>query len=58
MKTAIEAKIVKKFRDETGAGMMNCKKALLDKNGDYDRAIESLKLKWMATTDKKSKPKY
>lgn len=54
MKTEIDAKIVKKLRDETGAGMMNCKKALLDNDGDYEKAIESLKLKGMATADKKA----
>lgn len=54
MKTEIDAKIVKKLRDETGAGMMNCKKALLDNDGDYEKAIESLRLKGMATADKKA----
>ena len=54
MKTEIDAKIVKKLRDETGAGMMNCKKALLDNDGNYDKAIESLRLKGMATADKKA----
>jgi elongation factor Ts len=54
MKTEIDAKTVKKLRDETGAGMMNCKKALLDNAGDYDKAIESLRLKGMATADKKA----
>jgi len=54
MKTEIDAKTVKKLRDETGAGMMNCKKALLDNDGDYEKAIESLKLKGMATADKKA----
>lgn len=54
MKTEIDAKIVKKLRDETGAGMMNCKKALLENDGDYDKAVESLKLKGMATADKKA----
>jgi elongation factor Ts len=54
MKTEIDAKTVKKLRDETGAGMMNCKKALADNNGDYEKAIESLKLKGMATADKKA----
>jgi len=58
MKTEIDAKTVKKLRDETGAGMMNCKKALLDNAGDYEKAIESLRLKGMATADKKSKSKY
>ena len=54
MKTEIDAKTVKKLRDDTGAGMMNCKKALADNNGDYEKAIESLRLKGMATADKKS----
>jgi len=54
MKTAIDAQIVKKLRDETGAGMMNCKKALADNDGDYAKAVESLKLKGMATADKKA----
>jgi elongation factor Ts len=54
MKTEIDAKVVKKLRDATGAGMMNCKKALLDNGGDYEKAIESLRLKGMATADKKA----
>lgn len=54
MKTEIDAKIVKKLRDETGAGMMNCKQALLENEGDYEKAIEFLKLKGMATADKKA----
>lgn len=54
MKTEIDAKTVKKLRDETGAGMMNCKQALIENDGDYGKAIESLKLKGMATADKKA----
>ena len=54
MKTEIDAKTVKKLRDETGAGMMNCKKALEENDGDYEKAIESLRLKGMATADKKA----
>ena len=54
MKTAIDAQTVKKLREETGAGMMNCKKALEENNGDYEKAVESLKLKGMATADKKA----
>jgi elongation factor Ts len=54
MKTEISAQTVKKLREETGAGMMNCKKALEDNNGDYEKAVEALKLKGMATADKKS----
>ena len=54
MTIEINAKIVKKLRDKTGAGMMNCKKALIENNGDFEKAIESLKLKGMAIADKKS----
>lgn len=54
MKTEIDAQTVKKLRDETGAGMMDCKKALIENDGDYEKAIESLKLKGMATADKKA----
>jgi elongation factor Ts len=54
MKTEIDAQTVKKLRDETGAEMMNCKKALADNNGDYEKAVESLRLKGMATADKKA----
>jgi len=54
MKTEIDAKTVKKLREETGAGMMNCKQALIENDGDYDKAVQSLKLKGMATADKKA----
>lgn len=54
MKTEINAQTVKKLRLETGAGMMNCKKALEENNGDYEKAVESLKLKGMAIADKKA----
>jgi elongation factor Ts len=54
MNTEINAQTVKKLREETGAGMMDCKKALMEKNGDYDKAIEFLRLKGIATADKKS----
>lgn len=54
MKTEISAQIVKQLREETGAGMMNCKKALEEHDGDYEKAIEYLRLKGMASADKKS----
>jgi elongation factor Ts len=54
MKTEIDAQTVKKLREQTGAGMMNCKKALEDNNGDYEKAVEALRLKGMATADKKA----
>jgi elongation factor Ts len=50
----IDAQTVKKLRLETGAGMMNCKKALQENGGDYAKAVESLKLKGMAIADKKA----
>jgi elongation factor Ts len=54
MKTEIDAQTVKKLREQTGAGMMNCKKALEDNNGNYEKAVEALRLKGMATADKKA----
>jgi len=50
----ITAKIVKELRDKTGAGMMNCKKALTDNNGDFEKAMEALRLKGEAIADKKA----
>jgi elongation factor Ts len=43
--TEIGAKDVKALRDRTGAGMMDCKKALTEANGDLDKAIEILRVK-------------
>ena len=54
MTMEITAKIVKELRDKTGAGMMNCKKALTDNNGDFDKAMEALRLKGEAIADKKA----
>jgi elongation factor Ts len=54
MKTEIDPQTVKKLREETGAGIMNCKKALAENEGNYEKAVESLKLKGMATADKKA----
>ena len=54
MTMEISAKIVKELRDKTGAGMMNCKKALTDNNGDFDKAVEALRLKGEAIADKKA----
>ena len=54
MTIEIKAKLVQQLREKTGAGMMNCKKALTENNGDFEKAVESLKLKGMAIADKKS----
>ena len=40
---AVTAKMVKELREMTGAGMMDCKKALNETNGDMDAAIEFLR---------------
>lgn len=50
----ISAKTVKELRDKTSAGMMDCKKALQEANGDLEKAIESLKKKGLASANKKS----
>ena len=50
----ISAADVKKLRDLTGAGMMDCKKALQEADGDFAKAEEALKKKGLATAAKKS----
>ena len=50
----ISAKLVKELRDVTGAGMMDCKKALSETNGDKDKAVEWLRQKGIASAEKKS----
>lgn len=50
----ITAQQVKELRDSTGAGMMNCKKALGESNGDMEKAIEILREKGLAAAAKKS----
>ncbi len=50
----VSAKLVKQLRDETGAGMMECKKALTESNGDYDEAIEYLRKNGQAKAEKKA----
>nr|QUE29176.1 tsf [Erythrotrichia welwitschii] len=54
MKSDISAKVVKELRDKTGAGMMDCKKALQSSEGNMEDAIESLRLKGLASADKKA----
>ncbi|MBU0437425.1 elongation factor Ts [Staphylococcus succinus] len=51
---AISAKLVKELREKTGAGMMDCKKALTETDGDIDQAIDYLREKGIAKADKKS----
>ena len=51
---AITAAMVKELREITSAGMMDCKKALSETDGDMDAAIEFLRKKGMAGADKKA----
>lgn len=51
---AVSAAMVKELRERTGAGMMDCKKALDETQGDLDAAIEFLRVKGMAGADKKA----
>ena len=50
---AITAQMVKELREKTGAGMMDCKKALTETNGDMDKAIDYLREKGIAKAAKK-----
>ena len=50
----ITAKYVAALRERTGAGMMDCKKALDETNGDLDKAIELLRSKGAAKAEKRS----
>lgn len=45
---------IKALRDETGAGILDCRKALQDANGDFDQALEYLREKGLATALKRS----
>jgi elongation factor Ts len=49
----ISAKDVKALRERTGAGMMDCKKALVESDGDIDKAIEILRVKGQASAAKR-----
>jgi elongation factor Ts len=49
----ISAKMVKELRDKTGAGMMDCKKALKENDGDIQKSIEWLRQKGIASAAKK-----
>ena len=52
---SISASMVKELRERTGAGMMECKKALVDSDGNLDSAIELLRTKGQAKAEKKAK---
>ncbi len=50
----ISASAVKDLRDQTGAGMMDCKKALVEAAGDFDKAIELLRLRGQKMSEKRA----
>ena len=50
----ISAGLVKELREKTGAGMMDCKKALSETSGDFEKAIEYLRKKGIANAAKKA----
>jgi len=51
---AITAALVKELRERTGAGMMDCKKALVESNGDIELAVEEMRKAGQAKADKKA----
>jgi elongation factor Ts len=50
----ISASLVKELREKTGAGMMDCKKALSETSGDFEKAVEYLRKKGIASAAKKA----
>src|SRR4028118_2228010 len=50
----ISAQVVKQLREKTGAGMMDCKKALKETDGDMTKAAEWLRQKGITSADKKA----
>ena len=54
MSVKISAADIKKLRDMTGAGMMDCKKALNESEGDFDKAIEILRKKGQKVSAKRA----
>lgn len=52
--TTISADKVKELREKTGAGMMECKKALTESSGDFDKAVDYLRQKGLASAAKKA----
>lgn len=49
----ISAQVVKELRERTGAGMMDCKRALKENDGDMTKAMEWLRQKGITSADKK-----
>ncbi len=51
---AIDASLVKQLRDKTGAGFMDCKKALVECEGDFEKAVDHLRAKGLALAARKA----
>ena len=51
---AVSANQVKELRDKTGAGMMDCKQALTESNGDFEKAVEILRKKGASVAAKRA----
>lgn len=51
---AIDANVVKQLRDKTGAGFMDCKKALLECEGDFEKSVDHLRAKGLALAARKA----
>ena len=54
MMAQITAALVKELRDKSGAGMMDCKKALAENDGDIEASMDWLRQKGIAKAEKKS----
>jgi elongation factor Ts len=54
MSVQINAKMVGELRESTGAGLMDCKKALVESDGDFDQAVELLRKRGVAKAAKKA----
>jgi elongation factor Ts len=52
--TTISAELVKNLREKTGAGMMECKKALTESSGEFEKAVDLLRQKGLASAVKKA----
>ena len=50
----VTAALVKELRERTSAGIMECKKALVEAGGDMDKTIENMRVSGLAKADKKS----
>ncbi len=50
----ISAQLVKELREATNAGILDCKKALAESNGNFDQAVEFLRKKGLASAAKKA----